>query len=72
MFKVREPNDTRSAVTRAVGMGGLKLFEAEDALAARRQMRDGRTTHRPQPDNDHIMLKRNQVPYFNMAGRRKC
>ncbi len=53
MLEIREPDHARSAVTRSLIVRRLELFEAEDALAARRGMRRGGAAHAAKPDDDH-------------------
>ena len=54
MLEVREPDDARAAVARSLIVRGLKLLEAEHALAARCGVRRGRAAHAAEADNDHV------------------
>ena len=54
MLEVREPDHARAAVARSLIVRGLKLLEAEHALAARRGVRRRGAAHAAKPDDDHI------------------
>jgi len=54
MLEVGEPDDARAAVARPLIVRGLKLLDAEDALAARRSMRRGRAPHAAKTNHDHV------------------
>ena len=55
MLEVRQADDPREAMRRAVLVQQVEALEAEDALPAPREMVERRAPHPPDPDDDHVV-----------------
>ena len=54
MFEVREPNHTRTAMTRSLGVSRLKLLETKHTLAASARVSSGGTPHAAKAGDDDV------------------